>query len=556
MTKAIKGLKVGEKNTIRISSEVPPGLEDIDRFLQMARVRQQPKDLRVNMKPLKKQLGEEPRVGQEIYAEGPYSAKVVSITGDEVMVRLSARPGSVVDTPFGDGVVRDAADHYETVIDVSVGDLVRSGPVVGRVAHVEEETFSVDYGHPFGEETLICDVVVESAKRPEPEAISVLESTPVQDIKKKLGEALEEARKSGETAVVNLNEDEDPQLVQQGDLVRVNYTATLENGKVFHTTFAQVAKDPGTSKVAWYEEPKEFAPEEVLAGEQGSIPGMGDAILGLAPGEKKRKTLPAEKAYGPSDPRKIAQFSCLKKMPKTMRMTAQEYMEEFNSFPVQGKEVNLVPYFKARVVEVTEHDVKLKFLAEDGEQVKESFGTARITVDEKNVTIRLAPRVGAFFEVKGQKGRITSTEGNVFTVDFNHPLAGKAVMLDLEVVSLTKASAFNSVEIPWLEDHDQGLHAAEHEAKPVVLVLYAEWCTWCKKLLNESFQDPRIKLLKDQFIWVKIDSSMQIDLKKLYEQDGFPMIVLLHPNGEVIRKIEGFKEARTLYQELRQLLKG
>jgi len=386
------------------------------------------------------------------------------------------------------------------------------------------------------------------------------ESTQENDMeraKEVLNKAFERATATG-SAAVELDLDEDPERVQRADLVRVYYTASLENGKISYTNRAKVAKDEARPKVAWYEEPSTgYGPEEVLAGSAAYVPGVGEAILGMAAGDKKTVTLPAEKAYGLPDPQKMIHLPCIKRLPMNVRMHPEEFVREFGSFPLLGKELEFNPYLKARVSGVTEYETILELLARDGERVLASFGTAEINVDigKKEVTIRLTPTMGAPFEVKGREGRIVSTDGSFFTVDFNHPMAGKSVVIDLEIVSLAKASSLRAVEIPWLYDHEQGLDAARQEGKPAVLVLYASWCQWSQKLLSEVFEDPRIKSLKDRFIWVQIDSDEEGDLKALYEQDGFPMVVLLGPRGEVVDKLDGFREVGTLREELEKCYK-
>jgi hypothetical protein len=43
-----------------------------------------------------------------------------------------------------------------------------------------------------------------------------------------------------------------------------------------------------------------------------------------------------------------------------------------------------------------------------------------------------------------------------------------------------------------------------------------------------------------------MDSAEQTDLKEFYGQKGFPMTVLLDPEGGVIKEIRGFTEASSL----------
>jgi FKBP-type peptidyl-prolyl cis-trans isomerase 2 len=69
-----------------------------------------------------------------------------------------------VQTPFGKGTVKESGNVYIIDIDAKVGALVRSGPMVGRIVEVgegETGTITIDYSHPFGGESLDCDITLE-----------------------------------------------------------------------------------------------------------------------------------------------------------------------------------------------------------------------------------------------------------------------------------------------------------------------------------------------------------------------------------------------------------
>jgi thioredoxin-like negative regulator of GroEL len=85
-------------------------------------------------------------------------------------------------------------------------------------------------------------------------------------------------------------------------------------------------------------------------------------------------------------------------------------------------------------------------------------------------------------------------------------------------------------------------------------VLYAGWCSWSKKLLTESLEDPRIKQMKDRFVWVKVDSDKEQAFKEAYQQNGFPMVVVLNSKGDVVKKIDGYRDAAALKKELEGVL--
>jgi FKBP-type peptidyl-prolyl cis-trans isomerase 2 len=348
----------------------------------------------------------------------------------------------------------------------------------------------------------------------------------------------------------------DPLPVPMGDLVTFRVTAKLPDGSLVYTTEEQEASKDGVKKAAGYMQSECFLPLEILEGEEGPIPGLRDALTGMQAGGKRTVTLPAEKAYGAVDKNLIKQFDCAKTMKKLTTMDPKEYFVRFNAFPVVGAEVSLNPYFRSRVKKVGPQKAVLENLARDGRHTESAIGRTDIRVKGNEISIVLKPAIGADFEVAGKKGKIVSTDGKTFSVDLNPPLAGKELVLDLEVTSRTSADSLKTMDIPWTEDYMAGLSAGKNDQKPVVLVLYASWCQWSKKYLEETFADPRIKAMKDRFIWVKIDSDQNKQYKTLYQQEGFPLTVLLNPDGTVMKKISGFNNASRLQQELLCASKG
>ena len=69
------------------------------------------------------------------------------------------------------------------------------------------------------------------------------------------------------------------------------------------------------------------------------------------------------------------------------------------------------------------------------------------------------------------------------------------------------------------------LDQAKTERKLVVFDCYAEWCLPCKRMLNETFADPRIKKLMDeQCVFVKVDVEKTPEIAKYFETAGIPDI--------------------------------
>ncbi|MFH1984378.1 MAG: hypothetical protein ABIL58_21250 [Pseudomonadota bacterium] len=150
--------------------EAPVGqMKPNERLLEMAKVRIRPKQFRMNREEYRMRTGgkENPVVGDEFTIDPSFPGKVTGVTDTEVIVVFDAEIGKTVETPLGQGIIRDGGIHYEIVIDAKAGDLVRSGAMVGRIIAVEERSVTIDYGSAFGGEKLFCDYRVERAEKEE-----------------------------------------------------------------------------------------------------------------------------------------------------------------------------------------------------------------------------------------------------------------------------------------------------------------------------------------------------------------------------------------------------
>ncbi len=139
--------------------------------------------------------------------------------------------------------------------------------------------------------------------------------------------------------------------IKKGDTIRVRYTGRLSNGNIF-----------GTSA-----DPKAL---EFTVGEGKVVPGLEQAVVGMAPGEEKTVEIPAEKAYGPWREEKV------------------------------------------------------------------------IAIDRARLPDGIEPQVGGRLVLQQSDGRgvpvlVTGVTEFAVRFDANHPLAGKDLVFDIEVVEIT-----------------------------------------------------------------------------------------------------------------------
>jgi peptidylprolyl isomerase len=122
---------------------------------------------------------------------------------------------------------------------------------------------------------------------------------------------------------------------KRGDRVKVNFTGTLEDGTIFDSTVLES------------ENPEETGPMELTIGEEDIFPEIEEALVGMAPGDKKTVFIPADDAFGPYDEENV--FS----------IDRAQLPDE--PFPDVGQEVELTDEdgesLMATVVEIGESDI-------------------------------------------------------------------------------------------------------------------------------------------------------------------------------------------------------
>lgn len=98
-------------------------------------------------------------------------------------------------------------------------------------------------------------------------------------------------------------------------------------------------------------------------------------------------------------------------------------------------------------------------------------------------------------------------------------------------------------DIKWYS-HDEGLVLGKIENKKLFVHFWAEWCTYCKKMEKNTFQDAAvIAYLNANFIPVKVNTSSERELAAQYNIRPIPDNWFLAPNGERISNQAGYIEA-------------
>lgn len=159
----VVGMTPGEGYTVQLRAERKDkdsrGQETI---VRMSRHTNRPSEIEMTQSEFLFMTGKAPVEGAEIFLGEGMLARVLSSSGDAVKLKVSPTADALISTPYGQGRVTETLTDLKVSYDAPVGTLVRTGPLVGRIAVVDDNFITLDYAHPFGGEELTCDVAVVS----------------------------------------------------------------------------------------------------------------------------------------------------------------------------------------------------------------------------------------------------------------------------------------------------------------------------------------------------------------------------------------------------------
>jgi tetratricopeptide (TPR) repeat protein len=128
----------------------------------------------------------------------------------------------------------------------------------------------------------------------------------------------------------------------------------------------------------------------------------------------------------------------------------------------------------------------------------------------------------------------------------SHSVKVKTLILFFILAGAVASTPLYAGPIRWEDSYQLALKKATTENKPVMAFFYTNWCTWCSKLISDTFTDSAVIEASRDYICLKIDGEQNRDLVYGYMVKGFPAIFFLDPSGRIIWREFGFRDASTL----------
>jgi thioredoxin-related protein len=143
----------------------------------------------------------------------------------------------------------------------------------------------------------------------------------------------------------------------------------------------------------------------------------------------------------------------------------------------------------------------------------------------------------------------------VFRRDFQQFLGLMLLGVLLAAAPAFAASAGSAAPVAW-RGWNEGLAAAAGGSKPVIVVVYTDWCGWCKRMDHDVYSKAEVSdYLNHHFVMVRLnaESAERVSyagksmtaraLAGGFQVTGYPTMIFLKPDGTHMVNVPGYVPA-------------
>ena len=130
--------------------------------------------------------------------------------------------------------------------------------------------------------------------------------------------------------------------VEAGDVVKVHYTGTFADGRVFDTSLWEVANDSDSEKSLFFSlrgNETKYVPLEFKVGGYTMITGFDQGVRGMKVGETKQFNVSVAQGYGPMDTKLMKTMHLVETLPLNTEMNKATFKATFGQDPASMMEV-------------------------------------------------------------------------------------------------------------------------------------------------------------------------------------------------------------------------
>ena len=108
-------------------------------------------------------------------------------------------------------------------------------------------------------------------------------------------------------------------------------------------------------------------------------------------------------------------------------------------------------------------------------------------------------------------------------------------------------------EVNWYS-YESGMDRIEEEGKKGFLYFFTEWCSYCKKMDQETFSEKEISdYLNDHYVPIRVDADKAPEIAGEYGVNQYPLNIFLSGDTEVVAGRPGFVPAGEMIHILKYI---
>jgi thioredoxin-related protein len=127
-------------------------------------------------------------------------------------------------------------------------------------------------------------------------------------------------------------------------------------------------------------------------------------------------------------------------------------------------------------------------------------------------------------------------------------IAGTALLL------ITIAAGCSRESVWYSGDLTAAKSAAKARETMVMVGFFTDWCTWCERMAQETFTDPRVREELARLVPMWLDAEGEgLDLATRFEVTTYPTLVFLDSRGREIERLCGYLPPDKLLEQLERI---
>lgn len=112
-------------------------------------------------------------------------------------------------------------------------------------------------------------------------------------------------------------------------------------------------------------------------------------------------------------------------------------------------------------------------------------------------------------------------------------------------------AALPSRGIGWQTDFAAACRQATSQQRPLLVMVTAPWCGYCRKMFQETFIDGNVaKQINNGFVPVIVDTDVNSRVSEALGVQSLPTTLVLSPDRAILRTLTGFQSAGQLQASL------